>query len=196
MSDEFNIGDAMDSLDDGDMARVERLIEKLAKQKQKNSQGRPPKNGGNQRKKRRSNLDNSQSEPSIQGKTRGKRPPRQPNPNTNNGVQRRGQGQQKRKTFTKREAIDTSGQRHNKFEDFGYDDQFKQDSELDQKLSGNNRPTPRMGSNNNPYVEATCVICNWIFDVTPNEVYNDPDKGPIYKCNDCASQEARGGRRG
>lgn len=182
MSEELN--DALSTLDDADMDKVEALIQRLAKAKSKGKQQRrrlPPKVAEKiKRSRRKKDLDNSEEQPNVRPQRRKRAGPR----TRQKASDQERRPQRRRKKFASREAIQT-GPRHNKFLDMQESKMHKGDRKTDKLLSGNNSPTPRMGTAN--LIEAECRGCGYIFDVHPSVVFNDPDIGPVFECNDCAT---------
>lgn len=180
-----NIADAIDVLDDDDMERVERLVLKLAnRQKEgvKKQRRTVPEKAAKQIKRagRKKALDNDDSEANINQRNRRKRR----GPRSEPQGQRRAKGQRKQKTYASRKSLQT-GPRHNKFLDMQESQMHRRDTkEFDEKVNVY-QPTPRTGRTS--LVEAECKECGYVFDVSPEVVYNDPDIGPVFTCNDCAT---------
>lgn len=84
-------------------------------------------------------------------------------------------------------AMDLSGNRPNKFLDMGLDNKFKQDTELQKKLTGDFEFIERRESIK--LLEATCSQCEYIYsDVHPSEVVKDG--GTLYfVCDDCQRRD-------
>ena len=94
---------------------------------------------------------------------------------------KRGQGKPK-KTFTRREPMDLSGNRPNLFDQM-YDSSslHMDDAAIDKKLAVAplvpRRPPVE-------YIEVECSVCGDVFDVHPNLVLRT-DEGLTFTCNDC-----------
>jgi hypothetical protein len=100
---------------------------------------------------------------------------------------KRGKGQKARPI-----QIDRSNH-HNKFLEMSERRLHKQDSEIDKKLWGNNKPVPRLGRTS--LVEIDCYECGEPQIVSPGLVFKDPERGFIYRCNDCSLSKSDGERQ-
>lgn len=61
---------------------------------------------------------------------------------------------------------------------------FKKDSRIDKKLSGDVEPTPRRTNAN--LVEAECISCGDVYEVSTKEILRDAETGEArWKCNNC-----------
>lgn len=173
------VADAMDSLDDTDMVRVERLILKLAQQKKDKTVGKV----------------------SVSPKHLDKPAPRSNIPkrkNTRNQTQDAPQHKakaKKKKYHASREAIDLDTPRVNKFLDMRESDMHHNDThEFDKKVN-TSRPTPRMSRTTT--IEVECNDCGDVYDVSPDVVRTDPDtRETVYLCNDCEMSRAKSKKRG
>ncbi len=94
---------------------------------------------------------------------------------------RRGQGKPK-KTFTRREPMDLSGNRPNLFDKV--EDKaalHMDDHEIDKKLAVAPRVPRRPPVE---YIEVECSVCGYLFEVHPSLVLKT-DEGLTFTCNDC-----------
>jgi len=200
MSNDKEVSDAMDSLDDNDMERVERLILKLAKLKKEGTKVQrrvlPEKVAKQvQRANSKKRLDKADSDTSISKRRQRPRRVAESAESSADDTPRRGQQQKKqlRRHHAAREAIDLNKPRKNKFLEMQEASMHKRDThEFDKKVNVY-EPTPRMGRTS--LMEVTCSGCKNIFDVSPDVVYRDPDTGKVsFTCNDCEVANARGKR--
>lgn len=94
---------------------------------------------------------------------------------------RRGQGKAK-KTFTRREPMDLSGNRPNLFDKMQDKASLHlDDHEIDKKLAVAPRVPRRPPVE---YIEVECSVCGYLFEVHPNLVLRT-DEGLTFTCNDC-----------
>jgi len=85
--------------------------------------------------------------------------------------------------YARREPMKIPKKRINLFdkdEDFN---SFKEDTKID-KLLWKGKKTHRRKTRQT-LVEAECVKCNYVFDVSPNEIKKDFKGKPTYVCNEC-----------
>ena len=179
MNENENIGTLLDGLDDEDMARVERLINKLAssKHQDKKSEQKPVK----KRKKSPEPLDESHSESRMRGGRAGRRKKTGDEPS-----RRKNKGKAAR-----RESILIGEERENKF--LTTTDSVitrtlskNTDKKIDKLLAGDSIPSERRKEPN--LIEVECAgDCGYIYEVSPDLVFQDSQKGPVYFCNECST---------
>lgn len=170
-----NIIEQLDLLDAEDMARVERLINKLASHKHQDRKT----------KKSSKPIDFVPAEPKIKHGTQ-KRIGRKRKADSIPQVRRKNKGRAAR-----REPINIDIERENKFltttdAEISKARAKNTDRKIDILLAGDNEPVTRRTQPG--LVEIECAgDCGYIYVVSPSLIYNDPEKGPIFTCNDCAS---------
>lgn len=201
MTDVFN---DIESLDDDDLERVNRLIKKLASRKS-SDQNEGDTLSRSQR-KRRKKVDNRDDE-AIMDHGEGRKRPRnrkvvtpeedrrqrrqsrqgRATPRTERNKRRQGGVRRKNKGSAGRtESFDTSGGRENRFLKMRERNEAQKDVAIDRALSGGQQPTLR--PQQYEPVEAQCRKCDLYFDVHPSQVYDDPDLGLVFTCNNCAGR--------
>lgn len=195
-SNKDDLSEAMDSLDESQMERVERLILKLASlKKTANTQRRVlPEKVAKQvkRSREKENLDKNNSRAKI-SRAEPLRPKRRARPAAAEETTAVKPKRKMRKHYATRESIDLDKPRENKFLKMQEASAHKRDTEEFDNKVNKFEPTPRMGRSS--LVEIECVGCGNIFDVSPSVIFNDPEEGPIYTCNDCAIPAKRNRNR-
>ncbi len=88
-----------------------------------------------------------------------------------------------------KKSISVDGERPDMFVELGFDKMCKADVEVDKKLSHTVEP-PERGTRKT-LVEIDCASCGKTYSVSPVLIFNDPDDGPIYKCDNCISGRGR-----
>ena len=160
-----NIAEALDSLDDSDMERVERLVLKLAGRKgfvQAEKPTAPP-------------------SPAKQKVNRKPPPPR------NQKVSQNNKSVKKKKTFSKREQLDVTSKRENKFLLMDEATMHTNDTkDFDRKVA---TKKPMNRKQRVSLVEAMCKGCEETFTIAASVVFNDPDLGPVFICDDCITRK-------
>mgnify|MGYP003632185467 CR=1 FL=1 len=190
-NEEIEVGSDLDSLDADDLVRVERLIAKLARNKGKGKATKPVKtnpapqaqHGPRKRKNPEQTLDNEPSEAMI-GRDKGNPRRGRSGPVGNNQYQGPADGRKRQARI----APFHTGPRHNEFLDMREAKSKNADKKADEALSAGVELTPR-GERGSPFIEAQCQICGYYFDVSPEFVHYDTEKGALFTCNDCAATQ-------
>ena len=197
MSNEKDIAEVMASLGDEEMARVEKLMRKLADNKHGRRKRKPKKRFDSEKP-----LDNDESEAKVTQSGRRKRPRiggREEEEPIKAGAGRRGQDptpqRGKRKRNASREPIDTSGTpRENEFLKMKHRgkriaESSKADTAIQKKLSSRDGAEIELTERGDvvELIEAQCKGCKYWFDVLPHLLFNDPDMGIVFECNDCTT---------
>jgi hypothetical protein len=179
-----DINSLIDELDDGDMVRVERLITKLAS-KQRNKKNQPKKVQPTPSDDE-FDLDENDSDPKMVERTATRGIRRKKKSQTPQRGGRRHKGKAGRP-----EQIEIGNRQENKFltttDPVIANARSKNtDKKTDRLLAGDNQVTPRNGTPN--LIEIECAgDCGYVYEVSPAMIFNDPEKGPTFVCNDCSS---------
>lgn len=179
MSNENDAFNALDSLSVNDLERVERLIQKLAGRKNaKTETEEPVRHGPRKRKNQKQTLDREPDERIIGKRRQG---------NRQSKTQQMGNSRRDQKGRQARIAPFETGPRENEFLDMRVAKSKNKDRKADLALAGDAEITPR--GERSPFIEAQCQECQDYFDVSPEFVHYDSEKGKMFTCNECASSK-------